>query len=272
MARSCLSSAGCRSSARRHAGFHPQHHLEERLGKPLPQEVLDRRIGRRTEMILANAVLPGVLQHLDAARRSWPQAGRGLELDEGVGERPPRPAGHPRTGSNACAVATTWRTRSLTPDLYIAVLDCLGVSASEAIAIEDSPNGVTAAKRAGMRCVAIPNTITARLDLSAGRPDAWVAGRGHPAGCSCGMILLQQLIFCRANRGPHRRRRRARPERGDPGGGAAGFPARPPGERRAERLGRMPRGRPDRRAHTGGRPRHPAHSAEPSSAPRAPTR
>jgi beta-phosphoglucomutase-like phosphatase (HAD superfamily) len=53
------------------------------------------------------------------------------------------------------------------PDLYIAVLDCLGVSASEALAIEDSPNGVIAAKRAGMRCVAIPNSITSRLDLSA---------------------------------------------------------------------------------------------------------
>ncbi|OLC01602.1 MAG: hypothetical protein AUI15_05135 [Actinobacteria bacterium 13_2_20CM_2_66_6] len=52
------------------------------------------------------------------------------------------------------------------PDLYIAVLDCLGVTAADAIAIEDSPNGVAAAKRAGMRCVAIPNSITARLDLS----------------------------------------------------------------------------------------------------------
>jgi HAD superfamily hydrolase (TIGR01509 family) len=52
------------------------------------------------------------------------------------------------------------------PDLYLAVLDCLGVPASEAIAIEDSPNGVAAAKRAGMRCVAVPNSITAGLDLS----------------------------------------------------------------------------------------------------------
>jgi beta-phosphoglucomutase-like phosphatase (HAD superfamily) len=51
------------------------------------------------------------------------------------------------------------------PDLYLAVLACLGVSASEAIAIEDSPNGVLAAKRAGLRCVAIPNSITAQLDL-----------------------------------------------------------------------------------------------------------
>jgi beta-phosphoglucomutase-like phosphatase (HAD superfamily) len=46
------------------------------------------------------------------------------------------------------------------------VLDCLGLRAEDAIAIEDSPNGVAAAKRAGMKCVAIPNSITARLDLS----------------------------------------------------------------------------------------------------------
>jgi beta-phosphoglucomutase-like phosphatase (HAD superfamily) len=46
------------------------------------------------------------------------------------------------------------------------MLECLGVSAAEAFAIEDSPNGITAAKQAGLRCVAIPNSITARLDLS----------------------------------------------------------------------------------------------------------
>ena len=36
----------------------------------------------------------------------------------------------------------------------------------EAIAIEDSPNGIIAAKRAGLRCVVVPNPITAGLDLS----------------------------------------------------------------------------------------------------------
>jgi beta-phosphoglucomutase-like phosphatase (HAD superfamily) len=46
------------------------------------------------------------------------------------------------------------------------VLECLGVTAAEAFAIEDSPHGITAAKQAGLRCVAIPNTITAGLDLS----------------------------------------------------------------------------------------------------------
>jgi beta-phosphoglucomutase-like phosphatase (HAD superfamily) len=41
------------------------------------------------------------------------------------------------------------------------------VPASETVAIEDSPNGIAAAKRAGLRCVVIPNPITAGLDLGA---------------------------------------------------------------------------------------------------------
>src|ERR1700675_1220408 len=41
------------------AGFHPQHHLEERLGRSLPKDVLDRRIGRRTESIPAPERPPG---------------------------------------------------------------------------------------------------------------------------------------------------------------------------------------------------------------------
>jgi len=147
------------------AGFHPQYHLEERLGRPLPKEVLDRRIGRRTEMILAQAVLPGVVQHLDSARD--------LGLKLGVASSSTREwvAGHlARLGIldrfECLRCRDDVANAKPEPDLYLAVLECLGVDASEAIAIEDSPNGVAAARRAGMRCVAIPNSITARLDLS----------------------------------------------------------------------------------------------------------
>ena len=51
------------------------------------------------------------------------------------------------------------------PALYRAVLDATGVRAADAVALEDSPNGVLAAKRAGLACVAVPNALTARLDL-----------------------------------------------------------------------------------------------------------
>ena len=144
--------------------FHPQHHLEERLGRPLPKEVLDRRIGRRTEMILANHLLPGVVQHIEAAKAA------GLKVGVASSSTKEWVRGHlarldilDRFDCLRCRDDVA--NAKPEPDLYIAVLDCLGVPAAEAFAIEDSPNGVLAAKRAGMRCVAIPNSITARLDL-----------------------------------------------------------------------------------------------------------
>lgn len=52
------------------------------------------------------------------------------------------------------------------PDVYLAALDALGLSATEAIAFEDSPTGVAAAKAAGLRCVAVPNEVTAALSFT----------------------------------------------------------------------------------------------------------
>ena len=51
------------------------------------------------------------------------------------------------------------------PELYIVAMDRLGASPERAVAIEDSLNGVTAAKRAGMYCVAVPNSMTSDLPL-----------------------------------------------------------------------------------------------------------
>jgi HAD superfamily hydrolase (TIGR01509 family) len=146
-------------------GFHPQHHLEDLLGRPLPQDVLDRRIGRRTEFILANQVLPGVLQHIEEAHSL------GLKIGVASSSTTQWVKGHlARLGILDRFHCVRCRDDVVNvkpaPDLYLAVLECLGVTAAEAFAIEDSPNGVTAAKQAGLRCVAIPNTITASLDLS----------------------------------------------------------------------------------------------------------
>ncbi len=53
------------------------------------------------------------------------------------------------------------------PTLYLEALERLGVAAGEAIAFEDSPNGVAAAVAAGIFCVAVPNGVTAALSLEA---------------------------------------------------------------------------------------------------------
>src|SRR2546423_14929973 len=41
------------------AGFHPQHHLEERVGRPVPQEVVDPRGGPRSRVVPGQARLAG---------------------------------------------------------------------------------------------------------------------------------------------------------------------------------------------------------------------
>lgn len=51
------------------------------------------------------------------------------------------------------------------PVLYLEALQKLGLAAHEAVAFEDSLNGVRAAKAAGIFTVAVPNAITADLEL-----------------------------------------------------------------------------------------------------------
>lgn len=65
------------------------------------------------------------------------------------------------------AICTRDHVNAVKPDpaLYLLALERLDVKAEEAIAFEDSPNGILAAKRAGIFCVAVPNSLTRDLPL-----------------------------------------------------------------------------------------------------------
>lgn len=52
------------------------------------------------------------------------------------------------------------------PAVYLAALAALGLDPGEACAVEDSANGVTAARRARLACLAVANDYTADQDLS----------------------------------------------------------------------------------------------------------
>jgi beta-phosphoglucomutase-like phosphatase (HAD superfamily) len=56
--------------------------------------------------------------------------------------------------------------RKPAPDVYLEAARRLGVDPQRSIAIEDSAPGVTAARAAGMKTVAIPHWLTAGHDLS----------------------------------------------------------------------------------------------------------
>jgi HAD superfamily hydrolase (TIGR01509 family) len=147
------------------AAFDPRGHLETRLGRALTQEALDQRIARRTQLVLEQPVLPGVSDLIDAA------VARGLKLGVASSSSCEWVNGHlDRVGLRGRFTCIRCRDDVAAvkpaPDLYLSALECLGVRAQDAIAIEDSPNGIAAARAAGMWCVAVPNGITAGLDFS----------------------------------------------------------------------------------------------------------
>jgi len=51
------------------------------------------------------------------------------------------------------------------PDLFLLAASRLGVAPERCVVFEDSPNGIRAARAAGMRCVAIPNAVTCALPM-----------------------------------------------------------------------------------------------------------
>ena len=53
------------------------------------------------------------------------------------------------------------------PDVYLLAAQRLQLAPSQCLVLEDAPNGIAAAKAAGMTCIAIPNKDTRALDLSA---------------------------------------------------------------------------------------------------------
>ena len=58
----------------------------------------------------------------------------------------------------------TGRTKP-NPDLFLLALNQLQVQKNEAIVFEDSPNGIKAAKSAGIFVVAVPNPVTSLLSI-----------------------------------------------------------------------------------------------------------
>jgi beta-phosphoglucomutase-like phosphatase (HAD superfamily) len=51
------------------------------------------------------------------------------------------------------------------PDLFLSAAACLDVLPEHCLVFEDSPNGILAARAAGIRCVAVPGTITRQIAL-----------------------------------------------------------------------------------------------------------
>lgn len=143
--------------------FDPYAHLEELVGTKLDiPTLMEERRRDHLEGIAREQVRPGVVSVLDQARR----------LGWGIGL--------------ATSSTREWVTGHLTnlglldrfhvictrddverskpdPALYRLAVEKLNVEPTAAVALEDSPNGALAAKRAGLACIVVPNEVTAGM-------------------------------------------------------------------------------------------------------------
>lgn len=140
-------------------GFDPLAHLEEQVGSVAPVRL--RWVEQRNlEMVQAQLVQPGVSEWLAAAtthslslaiasssQHIWVQN----HLTRlGLAHHFPIIVGRDDAGHQP----------KPNPAVYQTALAHLGVQAHEAVAIEDSRNGVAAAKAAGLYTVYVPNELT----------------------------------------------------------------------------------------------------------------
>ncbi|MCS6848688.1 MAG: HAD family hydrolase [Anaerolineae bacterium] len=147
--------------------FDPYADLERKLGRPLDRAAIQARLKvLHHDVLLEMALRDGVEGLVREARR------RGLKLAVASSSDHRWVDAHlARYGLLEAFDAILCRDdvppgRSKPhPDLYLAALDALGVPAREAIAFEDSLNGVRAAKTAGLFVVAVANAVTQHLPL-----------------------------------------------------------------------------------------------------------
>jgi HAD superfamily hydrolase (TIGR01509 family) len=150
--------------------------LTERAGRPIDDlaAVEAARNERYHEALALEAIRPGVVELLEEAAEAGVVCA--------VASSSPRywVAGHlERLGLDHHFAAVRTRDdvgpgRSKpAPDLYLAACAAVDVDPADAVALEDSPNGITAARAAGLAVVGVAAGMTAGLPLLA---DLVVAG------------------------------------------------------------------------------------------------
>ena len=139
-------------------------HLQDLTGRELDREEVSRRRSARFEALIPElTVLPGVESLVSQASAagmhvaiassssySWVNLHlRRLGLDDRFDPIVTRDdVSNPKPAT----------------DLYVAVCELLGIEPAEAVALEDSANGIKAAKDAGLYCIVVPNKITVKFD------------------------------------------------------------------------------------------------------------
>ena len=141
-------------------GFDIYAHLERLARRRVDRDEVRRQHRAAFDALFEDAVpLPGVEDYIACARE------RGLRI--GIASSSTRSWVSPKLDSVGLGqafdtVVCSDDVGSAKPDpaSYLKAISDLGVTADEAFAMEDSPNGVQGAKNAGLLCVAVPGALT----------------------------------------------------------------------------------------------------------------
>ena len=134
--------------------------LNEMLDEPIDAEQLMREfVAVKRDLIEQEPLRPGVLDYLQEAKEAGLRIGLASSApDEWVYHHTKRLNVIEYFDSIKTAEDVA-RTKP-DPELYLRTLECLQIQPHEAIALEDSPNGLSAALQAGVHVVVVPNSVT----------------------------------------------------------------------------------------------------------------
>ena len=145
--------------------FDPADDLDQLVGRRLDWKAIEpARQKRELDLIYRQPLLPGVAEILLAAKSA------GLKVSLASSSTCEWVTGHlTRLG---LIQSFDWilarddvRRTKPDPELFLRALACLGLQPDQAVVFEDSPNGILAARRAGIFAVAVPGNMTRELIL-----------------------------------------------------------------------------------------------------------
>jgi len=147
-------------------------HVFSNLKKMYPKikEPMAELIDRRTEIFIEMMTgkvkpLPGVLDLFDRVRKDKIPLALGTSASRGVVEFTLTTL-KLRDYFKTVVCANDVQHGKPAPDIYLEISKRLNVPPEKCLVFEDSFNGVTAAKAAGMKCIAVPCGPTLKEDLS----------------------------------------------------------------------------------------------------------
>jgi HAD superfamily hydrolase (TIGR01509 family) len=145
--------------------YDPCAHLSKLTGEDFDHETLRQEV-RARNMVRCEALplLPGVAERVQEARAAGLKTAVASSSTSAWVEGWLERHGIRPLFDTVCSRDHVERVKPA-PDLFLLAASRLGIAPQRCVVFEDSPNGIRAARAAGMRCVAIPNAVTRALPM-----------------------------------------------------------------------------------------------------------